>query len=142
MQYMTNGFLPSTPHKVGLNTRERYAFAYFHEPNFSSVIQPLPEYGTVDKGIHYGKHFTNMFMRNYPERVTAKRMRSENRIAILDTPLGVPSKSIPLVSSLPPSEKFSHPNDPMMCAPSHGIGRTWEEMQNVSSGNEKHSRHY
>jgi isopenicillin N synthase-like dioxygenase len=84
MQYMTNDFLPSTPHKVGLNTRERYAFAYFHEPNFSSVIEPLPEYGAVDKGIHYGKHFTNMFMRNYPERVTAKRMRVEHRMAIFD----------------------------------------------------------
>jgi isopenicillin N synthase-like dioxygenase len=85
MQYMTNDFLLSTPHKVGLNTRERYTFAYFHEPNFSSVIQPLPEYGAVNKDIHYGTHFTNMFMRNYPERVTAKRMRAENRMAILDS---------------------------------------------------------
>jgi hypothetical protein len=87
MQYMTNDFLPSTPHKVGLNTRERYTFAYFHEPNFSSVIQPLPEYGGVNKDIHYGTHFTNMFMRNYPKRVTARRMRAENRMAILDSPL-------------------------------------------------------
>jgi len=87
MQYMTNDFLPSTPHKVGLNTRERYAFAYFHEPNFSSVIRPLREYGAVDKAIHYGTHFTNMFMRNYPERVTAKRMRAENRMEILSSPL-------------------------------------------------------
>jgi hypothetical protein len=88
MQYMTNDYLPSTPHKVGLNTRERFAFAYFHEPNFSSIIKPLPEYGTaVGKGIHYGTHFTNMFMRNYPERVTAKRMLAENRMAILESPL-------------------------------------------------------
>jgi 2OG-Fe(II) oxygenase superfamily len=87
MQYLTNDYLPSTPHKVGLNTRERYAFAYFHEPNFSSILQPLPEYGTADKGIHYGTHFTNMFMRNYPERITAKRMRAENRMAILESPL-------------------------------------------------------
>jgi len=87
MQYMTNDYLPSTPHKVGLNTRERYAFAYFHEPNFSSVIHSLPEYGTTGKGIHYGTHFTNMFMRNYPERITAKRMRAENRMAVLENPL-------------------------------------------------------
>ena len=80
MQYMTNDYLPSTPHKVVLNTRERYAFAYFHEPNFSSVVQPLPEYGGQGQGIHYGKHFTDMFMRNYPERVTAKRMRAEDRV--------------------------------------------------------------
>jgi isopenicillin N synthase-like dioxygenase len=91
MQYMTNDYLPSTPHKVGLNTRERFAFAYFHEPNFSSVVRPLPGYATsatadADAGIHYGKHFTDMFMRNYPERVTAKRMRAENRLAILDSP--------------------------------------------------------
>jgi len=25
-----------------------------------------------EKGIHYGTHFTNMFMRNYPERITRK----------------------------------------------------------------------
>lgn len=43
MQFMTNSFLPSTPHKVALNTRERFAFAYFHEPNFNAVCQQLPE---------------------------------------------------------------------------------------------------
>lgn len=87
MQLLTNDFLASTPHKVGLNTRERYAFAYFHEPNFSSVIQTLPEYGSSDhKPIHYGTHFTNMCMRNYPERIAAKRVRAENRMAILESP--------------------------------------------------------
>ncbi|KHN94689.1 2-oxoglutarate-dependent ethylene/succinate-forming enzyme [Metarhizium album ARSEF 1941] len=44
MQYMTNSFLQSTPHKVGLNVRERFAFAYFHEPNFRAVVKPLPGY--------------------------------------------------------------------------------------------------
>ncbi|CAM6098334.1 unnamed protein product [Calypogeia fissa] len=62
MQYLTSSFLPSTLHKVGLNTRERFAFAYFHEPNFSAVIKPLAEYvdsSTDDgTGIHYGRHFT------------------------------------------------------------------------------------
>lgn len=89
MQLMTNDFLPSTPHKVGLNYDERYAFAYFHEPNFSSVIETLPEYAdkTQDtessEGIHYGTHFTNMFMRNYPERITAKRIHNEGGLDIL-----------------------------------------------------------
>ncbi|TKX19899.1 2-oxoglutarate-dependent dioxygenase-like protein 2 [Elsinoe australis] len=83
LQYATGNYLPSTPHKVGLNTRERFAFAYFHEPNFSAVMKPLPGYNAGQEpteGIHYGTHFTNMFMRNYPERITAHRMRSENRM--------------------------------------------------------------
>ena len=66
MQYMTNSYLPSTPHKVGLNTRERYAFAYFHEPSFQAVARPLPGYEAgqePQEGIHYGTHFTNMFMK-------------------------------------------------------------------------------
>ena len=89
MQYITNSFLPSTPHKVGLNTRERFAFAYFHEPNFSAVMKPLPGFQAGQEpteGIHYGSHFTNMFMRNYPQRITADRMKAENRMALLDSP--------------------------------------------------------
>jgi isopenicillin N synthase-like dioxygenase len=88
MQYLTGDYLSSTPHKVGLNTRERYAFAYFHEPNFNAVIKPLPGFkhaGTNNvPGIHYGTHFTNMSMRNYPKRITAQRVLAENRMAILD----------------------------------------------------------
>jgi isopenicillin N synthase-like dioxygenase len=86
MQYLTNSHLPSTPHKVGLNTAERFAFAYFHEPNFSAVVKPLPEFaaGAATDGIHYGTHFTNMFMRNYPERITAKRVKEEGRMGILE----------------------------------------------------------
>jgi hypothetical protein len=89
MQYITNSFLPSTPHKVGLNTRERFAFAYFHEPNFSAVMKPLPGYDAKQEptdGVHYGTHFTNMFMRNYPKRITADRIRVENRMALLNSP--------------------------------------------------------
>jgi isopenicillin N synthase-like dioxygenase len=79
MQFLTNDLLYSTPHKVGLNTAERFAFAYFHEPNFNSVL----ENGNGEK-IHYGTHFTNMFMRSYPERVTAKRIHDEHRLVVLD----------------------------------------------------------
>lgn len=81
MQYLTNDYLKSLPHKVGLNTAEHYAFAYFHEPSFSSVVKPLPEY---QPGIHYGTHFTSMFMRNYPERITAKRVEAEGRLETLE----------------------------------------------------------
>lgn len=86
MQYMTNSLLKSTPHKVGLNVRERFAFAYFHEPNFRSVIKPLPGYNAGQSpigGIHYGTHFTNMFLRNYPDRVTTARLREEGRYHLL-----------------------------------------------------------
>lgn len=89
LQYMTNNVLQSTPHKVGLNTRERFAFAYFHEPNFRSVVKPLEGFNggqaPVD-GIHYGTHFTNMALRNYPDRVTTKRLVAEDRYRMLSNP--------------------------------------------------------
>ncbi|ATY65176.1 2-oxoglutarate-dependent ethylene succinate-forming enzyme [Cordyceps militaris] len=90
MQYMTNSYLKSTPHKVGLNTRERFAFAYFHEPNFASVLKPLPGYesgaASDAEGIHYGTHFTNMCLRNYPDRVTTKKLLQEGRCKMLTLP--------------------------------------------------------
>ncbi|XPS81506.1 hypothetical protein M3J09_013439 [Ascochyta lentis] len=84
LQFITNGLLPSTPHKVGMNTRERFAFAYFHEPNFGAVLKPLG--GSSENSVHYGTHFTNMFMRNYPDRITAKRMQREGRLGSLQNP--------------------------------------------------------
>lgn len=87
---MTSSFLKSTPHKVGLNTRERFAFAYFHEPNFASVLEPLPGYGgdvDASEGIHYGTHFTNMCLRNYPDRITTRRLLREDRCSMLSLPL-------------------------------------------------------
>ncbi|KAG8168526.1 hypothetical protein KVR01_001275 [Diaporthe batatas] len=89
MQYMTDSFLPSTPHKVGLNTRDRFAFAYFHEPSFQAVVKPLEGYNNGQKpqeGIHYGTHFTNMFMRNYPDRITTQRLLAEDRYKLLAQP--------------------------------------------------------
>ena len=79
LQFMTDGLLLSTPHKVRLNTRDRYAIAYFHEPAFDAVARPLfrPDSG---ESIHYGTHFTNMFMRCYPERPTTQRILHENRL--------------------------------------------------------------
>jgi isopenicillin N synthase-like dioxygenase len=84
MQFLTGGRLLSTPHKVTLNTRERYAMAYFHEPNFNATVRPLAE-STDGDSIHYGAHFTNMFLRCYPDRITTRRIHAENRLAILET---------------------------------------------------------
>ena len=75
--------LLSTPHKVKLNTRERFTMAYFHEPNFEACIRPLSDPGNADY-IHYGTHFTNMFMRCYPERITTRRILEEDRLSVLD----------------------------------------------------------
>jgi isopenicillin N synthase-like dioxygenase len=83
MQFLTDGLLLSTPHKVTLNTRERFAMAYFHEPNFNAVVRPFSDPHSDDY-IHYGTHFTNMALRNYPDRVTTKRIDSENRLAVLN----------------------------------------------------------
>jgi isopenicillin N synthase-like dioxygenase len=82
LQFLTDGSLLSTPHKVRLASRERFAMAYFHEPNFETSIRPLrrPEDGEY---IHYGTHITNMFMRCYPERITTRRIHAENRLTVL-----------------------------------------------------------
>ncbi len=92
MQYITHNYLAATPHKVGLNTSERFVHAYFHEPSFQAVLKPLErgcggmlsEGVAEDKGIHYGTHFTNMFMRNYPDRITTKRLIEEDRYKLLE----------------------------------------------------------
>lgn len=81
LQFMTGGRLLSTPHKVRLNTRERYALAYFHEPNFQACARPLFE--DSDECIHYGTHFTHMFARCYPERITTQRIEAEGRWSVL-----------------------------------------------------------
>jgi 2-oxoglutarate dioxygenase / 2-oxoglutarate/L-arginine monooxygenase/decarboxylase len=81
MQFLTGGALLSTPHKVALNTRERFALAYFHEPNFNACVRPLDR--AAPGRIHYGTHFTSMFTRSYPDRVTTRRILAENRLAVL-----------------------------------------------------------
>lgn len=86
MQYLTRNRLTATPHKVGLNTRERLAIAYFHEPSFQAVLRPLGEGGAATEGIHYGTHFTNMCMRNYPDRITTRRLVAEDRYRLLERP--------------------------------------------------------
>ena len=83
LQFLTDGRLLSTPHKVKLNTRERYAMAYFHEPNFNAAIRPLAD-PAGDDYIHYGTHFTNMFLRCYPDRITTRRIEAEDRLSVLE----------------------------------------------------------
>ena len=82
MQFLTGGRLLSTPHKVRLSTRERFAIAYFHEPGFNATIRPLDDPAGEDS-LHYGTHFTNMFVRCYPDRVTTRRIEAEDRLSIL-----------------------------------------------------------
>jgi len=82
LQFLTGGVLLSTPHKVALAERERYALAYFHEPNFQASVRPLSRWSASER-IHYGTHFTNMFMRCYPDRVTTQRIHAEDRLSVL-----------------------------------------------------------
>jgi isopenicillin N synthase-like dioxygenase len=82
MQFLTGGALLSTPHKVRLAAQERYAMAYFHEPNFNACVRPLTDPVGEDH-IYYGAHFTNMFMRCYPDRVTTRRILAEDRLSVL-----------------------------------------------------------
>jgi 2-oxoglutarate dioxygenase / 2-oxoglutarate/L-arginine monooxygenase/decarboxylase len=82
LQFLTAGRLLSTPHKVKLNTRERYALAYFHEPDFNAAIRPLTP-ASNDDVIHYGTHFTTMFLRCYPDRITTRRIEAEDRLSVL-----------------------------------------------------------
>jgi 2-oxoglutarate dioxygenase / 2-oxoglutarate/L-arginine monooxygenase/decarboxylase len=82
LQFMTDGYLLSTPHKVKLATRERFALAYFHEPNFNACVRPLFAPSSYEQ-IHYGTHFTNMFTRCYPDRITTRRIIDEDRWSIL-----------------------------------------------------------
>ncbi|MGI5400023.1 2-oxoglutarate and iron-dependent oxygenase domain-containing protein [Streptomyces sp. CA-135486] len=91
LQFLTGGRLLSTPHKVRLADRERYAMAYFHEPHFNAWVEPL-KYARGDdlagapdeeNRLHYGTHFTNMFMRCYPERTATTRLREEGGLLTL-----------------------------------------------------------
>ncbi|EJT78014.1 hypothetical protein GGTG_03117 [Gaeumannomyces tritici R3-111a-1] len=57
--------------------------------SFQAVCKPLPghEAGQEPRdGIHYGTHFTNMFLRNYPDRITTQRLLAEGRQRKLSEP--------------------------------------------------------
>jgi isopenicillin N synthase-like dioxygenase len=85
LQYITGDYLISTPHKVVLHQKiERFAIAYFHEPNFSCSVRPLLGENEPDE-FFYGKHFTDMFMRCYPERSTTRRIEALGLYAGLES---------------------------------------------------------
>jgi isopenicillin N synthase-like dioxygenase len=48
-------------------------------------VRPLCE-DADGEYIHYGSHFTNMFMRSYRDRITTQRILQENRLAKLMQP--------------------------------------------------------
>lgn len=85
LQFMTDGYLLSTPHKVKLNSRERFALAYFHEPHFDALVRPFRD-PAGSEVIQYGSHFTNMFMRSYADRVTTRRIIAEKSLSKLKQP--------------------------------------------------------
>lgn len=61
-----------------LADREGYTLAYFHEPRFDARIRPLRPDPGDDTVIHYGEHFTRMFMRCHPRRrATTRRIEAE-----------------------------------------------------------------
>jgi len=82
MQFMTGDTLLATPHKVRLAQHEQHAMAYFHDPAFQAVARPLDD-PTSHEYIHYGTHFTNIFMGRDPEHVTTRRIHDEDRLAVL-----------------------------------------------------------
>ncbi|GAA3203710.1 2-oxoglutarate and iron-dependent oxygenase domain-containing protein [Actinocorallia longicatena] len=83
LQFLTGGSLVSTPHQAKLTARERYSIAYFHEPSFDAELRPL------DGGepLHYGTHFTNMFLRCYPDRPATRRILREGLVPRPAAPL-------------------------------------------------------
>ncbi|WP_165984892.1 isopenicillin N synthase family oxygenase [Streptomyces sp. YIM 98790] len=86
MQYLTGGELLATPHRTLPGERERVSLTYCHEPNFAACLRPLT--GDADAArpgyLHYGSHFTQVFTRHYPERITTRRIVAEERLAVLD----------------------------------------------------------
>jgi 2-oxoglutarate dioxygenase / 2-oxoglutarate/L-arginine monooxygenase/decarboxylase len=80
MSFLTDGLLPSTPHKVEPTESEHLTLAYFHEPSFEAELRPL---GGGDP-IHYGTYVTTTFMRCYPKREATRRLRRDGRLEVLE----------------------------------------------------------
>ncbi|MEV2221341.1 2OG-Fe(II) oxygenase family protein [Nocardia vinacea] len=82
LQFLTGGRVMASPHKVDLHREPRYSMAYFHEPAFDTVLRPIS--GPADgEAVHYGLHFTRMFMRSYPDRSTTRRIVAERLLSHL-----------------------------------------------------------
>jgi isopenicillin N synthase-like dioxygenase len=83
LEFLTSGALVATPLEVAIGDGDQQVMTYFHEPSFDAGMRPVLEPG--DGFLHYGTHFTNVFMRRYPERVTTQRIAVEDRLSILAT---------------------------------------------------------
>ena len=57
----------------------RYFEAIFKKP----MEEPIYSESEAKICRDWRVHFTNMFMRNYPDRITAKRMHEEKRMSLL-----------------------------------------------------------
>ncbi|KAI3417509.1 hypothetical protein GPALN_016369 [Globodera pallida] len=88
-QLLTDSFILATPHKVSLNSQERFSFAYFHEPNFNAVVRSLvlkdgspsevclpdsQQEAESEQCIYYGRFFTSLWTRSYPLRPATRRI--------------------------------------------------------------------
>jgi isopenicillin N synthase-like dioxygenase len=77
MQFLTDGML-----RPALYQASEHAMVYFHEPSFDTGIRPFNEQAEP-QFVHYGTHFTSMFMQAFPHRVTTQRILAEDRLAVL-----------------------------------------------------------
>ncbi|MET0135482.1 MAG: 2-oxoglutarate and iron-dependent oxygenase domain-containing protein [Kibdelosporangium sp.] len=78
MRFLTNGTLRPGPPAV---RQKCQVMTYFHEPSFDVALRPLlgPDHGCV----HYGTHFTDVYLRRFPDRITSRRILAEGRLAVL-----------------------------------------------------------
>jgi len=83
MDFVTDGTLSATPYKALLTTHERFALLYSHAPNFQACVRPVRERPDGDRGLHFGSHFTDAYLRAYPQRVTTNRIVDESRLSVL-----------------------------------------------------------
>ncbi|MBG6088119.1 isopenicillin N synthase family oxygenase [Actinomadura viridis] len=81
MQLLTDGRLPATPHKTAPAEDERHTLAYSHEPGFETSLTPI---GVDGDPLHYGTHFTAVFMRRHPDRPVTRRILDEGRLEVLE----------------------------------------------------------
>jgi isopenicillin N synthase-like dioxygenase len=81
LRFVTNGLLSAVPSQVRLGEQKQQVMTYFHEPSFDAGIRPMlgPDHGYL----HYGTHFTDLYLRRYPDRCTSQRIIAEDRLAVL-----------------------------------------------------------
>jgi isopenicillin N synthase-like dioxygenase len=77
MGFLTDGVLRPAPYRPGEHT-----MVYFHEPDFDTGIRPFAERDDPPF-VHYGTHFTSMFMHTYPHSSATRRILAEDRLAVL-----------------------------------------------------------